>query len=166
MKLLLTQFVAFFLLSSCSNISFLLETKKVSSLLKNKTSVYVEGWESPVLKEVLFSELGEVLEKRYVLVLKVNETQTKRSINENQVAQKIDYKYRINYSLRDTKNKCPNINNTQTSNFSFTPKSEGYNFASDVLFKSLLEEALLQNLNNFMSLVDRSLQSYSCLDED
>ena len=79
---------------------------------------------------------------------------------------KIDYKIIINYSLSDTKDKCTNILNGQTSDFSFTPKSSGYNFASDVLFENLLREAVLENLDSFMTLLIAALQSQNCIDEN
>ena len=101
-----------------------------------------------------------------MLTAEAIQKQTKRSVDENQVAKKIDYKIIINYSLSDTKNKCTNILNSQTSDFSFTPKSSGYNFASDVLFENLLKEAVLKNLDNFMDFANSRLQSQNCIDEN
>lgn len=166
MSLLFIKIVVFFSLVSCSNIDFLLKNAGGSDFLKNKTLIYVSGWDNPVLKDVLFLKIGEVVEKKFLLTANVNEKQTKRSVNENQVAVKIDYKITINYSLNDTKNKCPEIKNTQISTFSFTPKSSGYNFASDVLLSSLYEEAVLNNVNNFISFTNDKLTTYKCLDED
>ncbi len=71
----------------------------------------------------------------------------------------------VDYVLVDATNKCPEITNRQISNFSFTPKSSGYNFASDVLLDSLYEEAILNNVNNFMSFTNNELKSNKCLDE-
>ena len=95
----------------------------------------------------------------------LSEKQTKRSINENQVAQKIDYKITVNYSLVDISKACPDINNKQISNFSFTPKSSGYNFASDVLLQNLYQEAIEINVNKFIAFSNDALRSYKCLDE-
>ena len=166
MKFLFIMFVVVFSITSCSDVNFLLETKKSSEFLKNKTAVYVSGWDNPVLKDVLFLKVGESSEKHFMLTATVSEKQTKRSINENQVAQKIDYKITVNYSLVDISKACPDINNKQISNFSFTPKSSGYNFASDVLLVSLYEDAALNNVNNFMFFVHNKLKSYKCLDEN
>ena len=58
------------------------------------------------------------------------------------------------------------ILNNQTSSFSFTPKSSGYNFASDVLFENLLKQAVLENLDNFINFANSSLQSQNCIDEN
>ena len=166
MKLLFFKIIVFFSLVSCSNINFLLATKEGSDFLKNKTLVYVDGWNNPALKETLFLKVGEAKENRFVLTANVSEKQTKKSVGENQVALKIDYKIIINYSLNDTIKKCPDIKNKQISSFSFTPKSSGYNFASDVLLDSLYEEAALNNVNNFISFANDRLQSYGCLDEN
>jgi len=166
MKLLFFKFIVFFLLTSCSNLNFLLETKDSLNFLKNKTSVYVNGWDNPVLKDILFLKIGIVKEKRFLLTAQVSEKITKKSISENQVAQKIDYKIIINYSLDDTNDRCPEIKNKQISNFSFTPKSSGYNFASDVLLKNLYKEAILNNVNNFITYINNKLKSHKCLNEN
>jgi len=166
MKLLFFKIIVFFSLVSCSNINFLLDTKEGSDFLKNKTLVYVSGWDNPVLKDILFLKIGKADEKKFLLTAKVGEKQTKKSVDENQVALKIDYKIIIDYSLNDTANKCPEIKNRQISNFSFTPKSSGYNFASDVLLGSLYEGVLLDNVNKFISFANDKLQSYKCLDEN
>ena len=160
------KIVVFLLLISCSNVNFLLTQKNSFDFLQNKTAVYVDGWEKTVLKENLFSMLGDVSNQRFVLTAKVSEEKKNRSVSENQVAQKIDYKITISYTLVDVTEKCPDLKSTQTSRFSFTPKSAGYNFASDVMLKKLFEEAVSSNINNFISFVDNELPIYNCLDEN
>ena len=145
MRFVYISIVVFFSLVSCTNINFLLDENIGVNFLKNKTSVYMSGWDNPVLKEAFFLKLGETVDNKFLLTAEVIQEQTKRSVDENQVAKKIDYKIIINYSLSDIEKKCSNISNSQTSSFSFTPKSSGYNFASDVLFESLLKEAILEN---------------------
>ena len=164
MKLFFFIFI-FISLTSCSKVDFLLAGEKQQSVLKNKTAFFITGWDRPVLRDILFHRLGEANEKRFVLEIKANETQTKRSIGENQVALKIDYKIIVDYNLRDSMNFCPSIENKQVSTFSFTPKSSGYNFASDVLFESLLREAAMNNLDSFIDFANSALQSQKCLDE-
>lgn len=166
MKFIFLKFVVLFLLTSCSNINFLLDNKQGLDFLKNKTSVYVSGWNNPALKEVLFLVLGEAKEKKFILKAEVNEKQTKRSVSENQVAQKIDYKITINYTLDSINEKCPVIISQQESGFSFTPKSSGSNFASDVLLQNLYKEVISSNVNNFMVFANTELESYKCLNEN
>ena len=165
MRIIFFNILSFVFLASCSNISFLISAEKDSDLLKNKTSFYVDGWDKPILKDVLFIKLGEVTDRKFLLRAKVNEKQTKRSVSENQAAQKIDYKITINYSLSHSTSPCLNFENIQTSSFSHTPKSSGYNFASDVLLQSLYEESILINVNNFLSFANNKLQSDACLNE-
>ena len=114
----------------------------------------------------MFLKIGEAEENKYILSAQVDEKQTKKSIGENQVAIKVDYKIIVDYVLIDNTNRCPEIKNRQTSNFSFTPKSSGYNFASDVLLDSLYEDAILNNVNNFIYFANNKLKSYKCLDEN
>ena len=158
--------LVFFSLASCTNIKFLLDENAEVDFLKKNTAIYLSGWDDPVLKEVFFTKLGEASDNRFLLTAEVTQKQVKRSVDENQVAKKIDYKVIINYSLSDIKKKCTNILNTQTSSFSFTPKSSGYNFASDVYFENLLKEAVLENVGGFMNFANSALQSQNCIDEN
>ncbi len=166
MRLIFFKIIVFFSLISCSNINFLLDTKEDSEFLKNKTYLYVSGWDNPVLKNALFLKVGEPTQNKFLLKAIVSEKQIKRSVGENQVAIKIDYKITVDYTLSDKTNTCPEIKNKQISSFSFTPKSSGYNFASDVLLVSLYEDAALNNINNFMFFAHNKLKSYKCLDEN
>ena len=123
MRFVFISIVILFSLISCTNINFLLDDSSDFDFLKNKTVVYLDGWDNPILKEVFFIKLGEASGNRFLLTAEAIQKQTKRSVDENQVAKKIDYKIIINYSLSDTNDKCTNILNNQTSDFSFTPKS-------------------------------------------
>ena len=166
MRSIFISIVVFFSLASCTNINFLLDENTGANLLKNKTAVYMSGWDNPILKEAFFLRLGEASDNRFLLTAEAIQKQTKRSVDENQVAKKIDYKIIINYNLSDTKDSCPNVLNSQTSDFSFTPKSSGYNFASDVLFENLLRDAVLKNLDSFMDFANSVLQSQDCINEN
>ena len=166
MRIVFVSFLFFFSLASCTNINFLLSENGEENFLKNNTSAYLSGWENPILEEVFFIKLGEASDNRFLLTAQATQKQTKRSVDENQVAKKIDYKIIINYRLSDAKKKCTDILDTRTSSFSFTPKSSGYNFASDVLFKNLLKEAVMENVDSFISFANRALQSQNCIDEN
>ena len=166
MRFVCIKVVILFSLISCTNINFLLDEGTGSDFLKNKTSLYISGWENPIIKEMFFFKFGKVSDKKFLLTAKISETQKKRSVDVNQVAKKIDYIITVDYALSDISKKCQDVLNKQTSRFSFTPKSSGYNFASDVLFNNLLKEAIIKNLNNFVTFANNKLQSQNCLDED
>ena len=166
MRFIFISVFVLFLLGSCTNINFLLDESSGTNFLKNKTSIYISGWDNPVLKEAFFLRLGEASDNKFFLTAEATQKQTKRSVDENQVAKKIDYKIIINYSLSDVKKKCKNISNNQTSAFSFTPKLSGYNFASDVLFENLLKEAVLVNIDSFIDFANSALESQNCIDEN
>ena len=166
MRFVCIKAVILFSLISCTNINFLLDEGVDSDFLKNKTSVYISGWDNPIIKEMFFFKFGKVSDKKFLLEAKISETQKKRSVGVNQVAKKIDYKITVDYVLSDISKKCRDILNKQTSGFSFTPKSSGYNFASDVLFDNLLKEAVQENLNKFVAFANNKLKSQNCLDED
>ena len=74
---------------SCTNINFLLDENAESDFLKENTTVYLSGWDDPVLKEVFFIKLGETSNNRFLLATEATQKQVKRSVDENQVAKKI-----------------------------------------------------------------------------
>ena len=101
MKFVCIKAVILFSLISCTNINFLLDEGVDSDFLKNKTSVYISGWDNPIIKEMFFFKFGKVSDKKFLLEAKISETQKKRSVGVNQVAKKIDYKITVDYVLSD-----------------------------------------------------------------
>ncbi len=101
MRFVCIKVVILFLLISCTNINFLLDEELGSDFLKNKTSLYISGWDNPIIKEMFFFKFGNASDKKFLLSAKITETQTKRSVDVNQVAKKIDYKIIVDYALVD-----------------------------------------------------------------
>ena len=166
MRFVYIKVIILFSLISCTNINFLLDEGVGSDFLKNRTSVYISGWDNPIIKEMFFFKFGNVSDKKFLLSANISEMKTKRSVGVNQVAKKIDYTITVDYALGDISKKCRDVLNRQTSRFSFTPKSSGYNFASDVLFDNLLKEAILENLDNFLNFANNDIEAQNCLNED
>ena len=166
MRFVYIKVIILFSLISCTNINFLIDEGVGSDFLKNKTSVYISGWDNPIIKEMFFFKFGNASDKKFLLSANISEMKTKRSVDENQVAKKIDYTITVDYALGDISKKCRDVLNRQTSRFSFTPKSSGYNFASDVLFDNLLKEAILENLDNFLNFANNEIETQNCLNED
>ncbi len=153
------------LLFSCSNIDFVLDTNQKENKLQNNTVVYVRGLESQALQNTFYKIFKQTEKKIFLLEVLASEKQLKRSVNENQVALKIDYEISMDYILKDTREKCPDFFFSKISRFSFTPKSSGYNFASDVLLKKLYERAILENINSFVDSSKRHISLNNCVDE-
>ena len=92
MRFIFISVFVLFLLGSCTNINFLLDESSGTNFLKNKTSTYISGWDNPVLKEAFFLRLGEASDNRFFLTAEATQKQTKRSVDENQVAKKLTIK--------------------------------------------------------------------------
>ena len=90
--------------------------------------------------------------KKYEYILRTNflESKENRIVKNNQVAEKIDYTLEVVYDLFYKTSECKIFNKTIVSNFSFTPKSAGYNFGSDRSFDSLYNSSVDKNINNFI----------------
>ena len=89
------------------------------------------------------------------------EKKENRIVKNNQVAEKIEYTLEVNYDLYYKTIECKVFNKTIISKFSFTPKSAGYNFGSDMSFDKLYSSSVNHNIDNF---IDALQISKSCLE--
>ena len=137
----------FFFLCSCTNINFVLDNSSENQL-KNNTSVIFKGESNKVLNQEITSLINN---KRgeYILIITHSEEKENRLVKQNQVAEKIDYKIAINYNLFFENRSCNILNRTIITEFSFVPKSFGYNFGADRSFEELFRNSIRKNINNF-----------------
>ena len=142
--------VLLFFVFSCSNIEFVLKDKTQTNPLKNNTLLLVDKNNEERLTRSLYSFFGNNKEGEYILKTKLLERKTNRIVKNNQVAEKIDYTIEVNYNLFDKTNECEFFSDKVVTNFSFTPKSSGYNFGSDRSFDKLYNNSIDQNINDFI----------------
>ena len=93
MRFVFALFLGFLSLASCTNISFLLDENTEVDFLKNKTAVYLSGWDNPVLKEIFFIKLGETPENRFLLTAEVVQKQTKGRLMKIRLQKKLIIKF-------------------------------------------------------------------------
>ena len=151
----------FFFVLSCSNIEFVLEDNNLTNSLKNKTALLIDKDTEEKFVRGLYTYFGNNEEYEYILKTTFLEKKENRVIKNNQVAEKIEYTLEVNYDLFYKKSECKIYNKTIISKFSFTPKSDGYNFGSDRSFDKLYSSSVDQNINNF---IDDLQISKSCLE--
>lgn len=142
-------FIIFFFILSCSNIEFVV---KDNNKLKNKTYIIAEGDESAGFTRELYYFFGN--NKNYDFILKTvfSEQKENRIVKQNQVAEKIDYTFNVEYKLFYKKENCMIFEKEIISKFSFTPKSFGYNFGTDRSFEKLYANTARQNILKFIEL--------------
>ena len=139
----------FCFLCSCTNIDFVLD-KGSENLLKNNTSVVFKGESDKVLNQEITSLINNK-KGEYILIITPSKERENRLVKQNQVAEKIDYKIAINYSLFFKDRSCNILNKTIITEFSFVPKSFGYNFGADRSFEELFRNSIRKNVNNFIN---------------
>ena len=143
--------VLLFFAFSCSNIEFVLKDNKQTNPLKDKTLLLVDKNSEERFIKGLRSYIGNNEKYDYILKTTFIETKENRIIKNNQVAEKIDYTLRADYDLFYKTLECKIFNKRIISKFSFTPKSAGYNFASDRSFDKLYSNSVFQNISSFIS---------------
>ena len=152
-------FFVLFYLVSCSNLNFVYESKEDSkSYLYNKVEVKFMGREIPTAYKYSLRYFGSSDLPKYNMFISIEESTKKRSVQSNQAVSKLDYNLKFNYELISILDDgCTIFNKEIVSRFSYTPKSEGYNFGSDESLENMYELATKENfekIDNFISLME------------
>jgi len=150
-----------FFVFSCSNIEFVLKDNVLTNPLKNKTLLLIDKNSEQRFVKSLYSYFGNNEKYEYILKTVFLEKKENRIVKNNQVAEKIEYTLEVNYDLYYKTSECKIYNKTIISKFSFTPKSAGYNFGSDISFEKLYSSSVNQNIDSF---IDALQISKSCLE--
>ena len=136
---------------SCSSIEFVLKDTGQTNPLKDKTALLMDKSSDEKFARGLYSYFGNNEKYDYILKTTFLEKKENRVVKNNQVAEKTEYTLEVNYELFYKTSECKIYNKTIISKFSFTPKSAGYNFGSDMSFNKLYNNSVDQNVNNFIS---------------
>ena len=152
--------------NACGGINFVYNNDiNLDNPIYNKTNVYFTGVEIPSIYIYSTKYFGTKKNYEFDLGINIEESQTKKSIKVNQVVSKIDYEIIFNYTLDRTDSGCEVYKKTILSRFSYVPKSEGFNFASDQSLKNLYELATQDNMQQFVNLVS-NINSFNCINEN
>ena len=169
-------FPIFLFLSACSGVEFAYKKNEVQKQLLNNTNVVISGDSIPFVNSAVISKFGSPVNEKFNLEIYISETKTNMTIKKNQVSSRVDYDIEFEYRLKNINKKCLVFINNQYSRFSFTPKSEGYNFGSDKSLEILYKRNTEDNIDKFLDSIideyldsfnrDRNLENRECLDED
>ena len=140
----------FLFIFSCTNIELVLKDSSQTNPLKDKTALLFDKNLEERFVKGLYSNFGNNEKYEYILKTAFLEKKENRIVGNNQVAEKIEYTLEANYDLFYKTSECKIYNKTIISKFSFTPKSAGYNFGSDMSFDKLYNSSVDQNINNFV----------------
>ena len=140
-----------FFVFSCSNIEFVINDSGQKNPIKGKTLLLMDKNSEERFVRGLYSYFGNTEKYEYILKTIFLEKKENRIIKNNQVAEKIEYTLEIDYHLFYETSECMIFNKKIISNFSFTPKSAGYNFGSDRSFDKLYSNAVDRNISSFIN---------------
>ena len=161
---MIIKYIAFtllFFIFSCSNIEFVIKDSSQTNSLKNNTLLLIDKNSDQRFVRSLYSYFGNNEKYEYILKTVFLEKKENRIVKNNQVAEKIEYTLEVDYDLYYKTSECKVYNKTIISKFSFTPKSAGYNFGSDMSFDKLYSSSVNHNIDSF---IDALQISKSCLE--
>ena len=138
--------------SSCNNIEFVYKNdQNLLNPLYEKTNVINTGFDLPFMKSYIPMFFGVNKNQKFNLIINIEEQQTKRSVEINQVTSNLRYELRFFYLLRLDEKNCKIFEKENLSSFIITPKSSGYNYGTDASLDRKYELAVTENLNRFIS---------------
>ena len=141
-------------MASCSGIEFVYkEQENLTNPIYNKTVVNLSGKEIPFTQRYISTYIGNGSDKIYSLGISIAEEKIKRSVQSNQAVSKMDYNLEFFYSLRNLNKNCVVYEKSLFSNFSYAPKSEGYNFGSDESLDQMYKLATKENIERFVRFI-------------
>ena len=153
----------FIFIISCNDIDFVYkEDKKFINPLYEKTEVRTSGFSISFMNSYLPMFFGENKEDRFALLINIEQSKTKRSVETNQAVSKLRYELKFVYTLFSNNKNCNTFNKELISNFSIIPKSSGYNYGTDTSLEKKYELAITENLSRFISIMAES-DINSCL---
>jgi len=139
---------------SCSNIEFVYKNEQnLLNPLYEKTNVINTGFDLPFMKSYIPMFFGINKDEKFNLLISIEEKQTKRSVETNQVTSNLRYELRFFYSLTSNEKGCKIFEKSVLSSFLITPKSSGYNYGTDASLDKKYELAVTENLNQFIYLL-------------
>ena len=168
MRLINFFFVAFLLMSGCSNIEFALKNKNGISPLNNKINFEVSGKNYEYVAEALIKHFGSTKtedDKIYSLNVEIVEEMIKTVIDTNQVSASVQYNIILNYTLINYSGNCKKIQKTNKSKFTHYPKSEGYNFGSDQALQEAYKNNVNENVFSFKNYLSNNEKFIKCINE-
>ena len=153
-------------LNSCGQIEFSYKDNiNITNPIYKKTSVSLSGKELFSTFKYISKYVGESNNPDYHLEIYTEEKSTKRSVQTNQAVSQLDFQLELVYTLKRIDSDCLLYKDTIFSRFSYTPKSEGYNFGSDESLLKMYDLASRENTGQFIqSISGASLES--CINEN
>ena len=157
--------LSFLFIFSCSDLVFLYqEDSNLTNPLYNKTDYIFSGKEIPSIYRQTKKYFGISAEPSFTLYLSASERKIKKSVQQNQALSKADYELTVNFKLQNLSKECQIINENIFSNFSYNPKSSGYNFGSDQSLEKQYELAIKDILDSFIKKIS-NINISSCNNE-
>ncbi len=165
MNKILTFFISVFLVASCANLEFTYKNnEKIENPIYKKAKVSFSGKELTYAYIAVSEIIGTPKETDYELFINIDETKTRRSVQNNQAVTKVDYKLNFDYKLFSIKESCHVYKKEVVSRFSYVPKSSGFNFGSDESLNNKYSLAVKNNLKDFIESLSIK-NSLACINE-
>ena len=168
MKLPNLLFVLVLLIGGCSQIDFVLKNAGSKSSIENLLVYEVSGVKTEYLLESLISNFGSIKnenDKRFRLGADIEETVVKTTIETNQVSTTLQYTIVVNYELIDLNEDCKTVNKRYEDSFTHYPKSQGYNFGTDLSLQKTYKNYVNSNVLNFKTYLETNQDFISCTNE-
>ena len=152
-------------LHNCSNLEFVYKENENLNLIKDVTKIYVIGNNSSDFYSHLNESIGNTnsLEAKYSLTVNLLKTEYAQVIEKDATASKFSIKYETEYILFNLIQKCAIFNKSIKTNNSYSAKSAGYCFGTDLSQNEANIQNIQKNIDQFISSLNQINSFDSCL---
>ena len=140
-------------------------TQDVAMLASTSEKIYVIGNNSSEFYSYLNESIGNTnsLEAKYSLTVNLLKTESAQVIEKDATASKFSIKYEAEYSLFNQNQKCTIFNKSIKTNSSYSAKSAGYSFGTDISQNEANIQNIQKNIGQFISSLNQINNFDSCL---
>ena len=152
MKKVLLILSILFILNNCGGFEFVYKTNIKNLLIKNTTEIKVKGDDTVDVYVSLIDIFGKTDNDFPKFRLSVNSVKTESAavISKDATATKFNIQYLISYDLYNLYKNCSIAQKEITTVSSYSVKSAGYSFGTDLSQKETSQQIIKKNINEFI----------------
>ena len=155
------------LIVSCQGFEFVYDKSPTIKLLENNSQVIISGDDISIIKSQLKKVVGTSKSSaEFILLVSSSKTSNNVVIKDNQTVSQIEINHILNYSLQKRDGKCIVLETTISSSSTYSLKSSGYSFGTDLAKEETTGDNVEKNINEFFRTLINNFSNLDCKDED
>ena len=152
------------MLVSCGGFEFVYKTNQNIFLIKNLTSVSIDGDDASEIHVILVDMIGNNFDDpKYNISLNSKKTESASVVTKDATASQFSIQYVIYYDLYSVNRGCKIYSREIKTSTFYNARSEGYSFGTELSQKESSSQIIEKNINNFLTSLELLPSINSCI---